>query len=472
MKRFMVLTPRFVVKGTIDRQYLFDLREQCKYQIEADQFEFLKSLEGSKTIEEILAEYDDESQPMLLGFIEQLRHIDAIKESPHPISPSNPPVSLAKEPHLAVVHFEFTGLCNLRCRHCYQEKYLSGKKADALTFEEISSLATDFRNLNVEQVGISGGEPFFDSRIFRVLQKFEENQISINSILTNGILMNRGKLMLLRHLGSLPIIFVSVDSLNVQEFAAIRNIDSDGAGKALNVIVENIKAAIDIGFPVMVNTIVTRNNVADFPEMYSFLRQVGVDGWRIALPKKVGGYKENQQLFNVSLPVAFEAYFGLLKMHLAKGARDKFRLQIEHFYREDVIREFRPQTLQDFACDYEGKRNSCCIKPNGDVTPCPLMNDFVVGNLRKESLENIWYSESMCSFKNTRVCDIDACKVCEYNYLCATGCRANAFFERGSLCEPDPFACFAAQFFTEKLVPYLENNGIAHSRFLKPRTFS
>ena len=73
--------------------------------------------------------------------------------------------------------------------------------------------------------------------------------------------------------------------------------------------------------------------------------------------------------------------FNLLKRHINNGR--PFHLQMEYLYREELLENFEELTDQNYVCDYEGRRESCCIKPNGDVVACAYCTDFPIGNIRK-----------------------------------------------------------------------------------------
>lgn len=53
------------------------------------------------------------------------------------------------------LHFEITNKCNLRCKHCYNIKYLEGNTAE-LTTREVMTIIDKAINLGCEDIGFSG----------------------------------------------------------------------------------------------------------------------------------------------------------------------------------------------------------------------------------------------------------------------------------------------------------------------------
>lgn len=462
--RFVSLTKWYSLKGSITEQFLFNLCTREKFVLDAEQYSFLRLCNGERPLSEILSEYDSDSQKIALEFLENLQRIEAIcftaKKNPREFP------DLVKDPQLQSIHFELTSRCNMKCLHCYQESYL-GQSKD-LTFEEIRKLVREMRELQVEKVGISGGEPFMRSDLFEIIKLMEDNEIAISSILTNGLLLAEKIIEKLRKCQGEFSLFVSLDGIG-PEAMRLRGFTKAQCKSVFERLIRNIQTAVKAGIPIMINTVVTRDNIDTLSQMYDWLKEMGVIGWRIALPKVAGAFRKHQMIFAVPREKVFKEYYKIIKRHLETEdwRTNTFRLQIEHFFRLEVFENLQLLPSTAFVCDYEGKRQSCCIKPNGDVTPCPLYLDLVVGNVRKQSLKEIWYSKTMQEIKNIRICYVKECQPCSLNPLCATGCRANAVFLHGSKDARDDDACAAVKFFIGKVASLLKEKGINVPSFEK-----
>jgi len=456
--KIAVLADSFTLKGSISDRFIFNLHTMKKYSIDAEQYEFLIALNGSHSFSEILKEYDSVSQRIVEKFAKELLVLGAIRFVEEKRVRSFP--DLAKNPQLRSVHFEMTRGCNMRCLHCYQEAYTIDAQNADLTFDEIIRLAEEMRILNVEKIGVSGGEPFMRDDLFDLLQVFEEKEIAISSILTNGLKLKRDAIKKIGELDSKFPVFVSLDGLRPSAML-LRGVSASKCEVVFNDIVKNIKEAIGGNIPVVINTAVTKENVSDLVKMYDWFRLLGVFGWRVALPKMAGAYSKNYATFSIKRDEVFKAYLAVISRHLETGGVESgFELQIEHFFRKKVFENLEPLFAESFVCDYEGKMESCCIKPDGSVTPCPLYLDLVIGNVRDSSLGEIWYSKRMQKVKGIKICEVEKCRNCSLISICATGCRANAYFLNGSIFGVDDDACAAVKFFLKKVIPLLERNKI------------
>lgn len=456
--KFVNLTKLYTLKGSLSDQYLFNLRTREKFTLDWEQYSFLRMCNGQKRLSEILSEYDSNSQKVVHEFFENLQQIGTIYLVEERSSRNFP--DLVVNPQLQSIHFELTSRCNMRCLHCYQESYL--RQPTDLTFKEIQKLTYEMRGLQVEKIGISGGEPLIRPDLFEIIQMMEENEIAISSILTNGLSLNNEIIEKLLKCQGRFSLFVSLDGMK-PESMRLRGFSSSQYRQVFTQLIENIQTAVKENIPVMINTVVTKDNIPDLCRMYNWLKEIGVIGWRIALPKLAGAFPKHQSEFALIREKVFEEYLKIIKRHLESedSINNNFHLQIEHFFRLEVFENLEILPPTAFVCDYEGKRQSCCIKPNGDVTPCPLYIDLVVGNIRKQSLESIWYSKTMQEIKDIRICDVKKCKSCSLSSLCATGCRANAIFLHGSKDAIDDDACAAVKFFIQKVTPILKQRGIS-----------
>jgi len=75
----------------------------------------------------------------------------------------------------------------------------------------------------------------------------------------------------------------------------------------------------------------------------------------------------------------------------------------------------------------------------GNVKGCESIysDKFIEGNLRKESLQQIWTKEG--NFSYNRNFDVNmltgACASCDKGSVCRGGCRGSSYFSTGSLFE-------------------------------------
>jgi radical SAM protein with 4Fe4S-binding SPASM domain len=88
------------------------------------------------------------------------------------------------------------------------------------------------------------------------------------------------------------------------------------------------------------------------------------------------------------------------------------------------------------------------IGPTGEVYPCYLtrVDDLSVGNVRQQSLSEIWTSSPLLKeLMNWNVDQIDECRGCWNKLYCGGGCRGHAYFHHGTVNAKDNYVCAANQ---------------------------
>jgi len=451
---YIVLSDGYTIKGSKNEQVLLNLIDGARYDLEPEQFDFLSLCDGSFRLAEILTQYDEESQAVIHDFINNLKEIGAIcfvdKKTCRKLHGN-----LVSIPRLQAVHLEATSRCNMRCAHCYQGELYP--VSDNLTLEEIRRLIEEMEKMQVENISISGGEPFLDKNTFDIVRCVEEHDIRVLSFFTNGLLVGEKAIERILACRSKPTMFVSLDAITPAGMR-FRGFDGATGKKVLDRILENIRNLVANKIRVVINTVMNRCNITTLRKMYNIIRGLNVNSWRIGFPKRTGFFK-GQNEFELPWETMINSSFNLLKHHLGEGR--PFHLQMEYLYREELFENFELLPDDAFVCDYEGRRESCCVKPNGDVVHCAYCADFPLGNIRQERLEKIWYSSAMRKVKEIRIKDVEGCKNCELRPYCATGCRINAYFLHGDFYHAkDDYACKAVKFFVHEVIPLLKKEKI------------
>jgi len=151
-----------------------------------------------------------------------------------------------------------TDRCNFRCTYCmpreiYGRDYAFLPRAELLTFEEITRLATIFAALGVRKFRLTGGEPLLRRDLDQLVTMLTKIAgVDDVTLTTNGSVLARHAHRLAA--GGLKRITVSLDSLDDATFMRL----NDAAFPVRNVL-SGIAAAVDAGLaPIKVNMVVRR----------------------------------------------------------------------------------------------------------------------------------------------------------------------------------------------------------------------
>lgn len=453
--QFISLADDYTIRGSESEQVLLNLKNGARYDLTREQFDLLTQFSGQNTLQATAGQYDQESQQVIRDFLVNLQTIGALRFTTDKTF-RELPQEVVPDIWLEAVHLENSSRCNLRCAHCYQgDQY---PVAGSLTFDEIKTAADSMKAIQVQGISVSGGEPFCQAEIFDIVHLFEEREIRIISFFTNGILLDQPIVEKILGLRSQPTIFVSLDAIT-PEGMIFRGLNKSTGKAALKRILANIEMLKANGLRVVVNTVMNTHNIGVLKNMYNVIKGLRVNSWRIGYPKQTGFFREGRNQFGLSWETMAQASFALLQHHFRQGR--PFHLQMEYLYREELFKDSQPLSDEAFVCDYERKRQSCCLKPNGDIVSCAYCTDFPVGNIRRQPLPEIWYSKEMQSVKEVKIGDVKGCQGCALRSYCATGCRVNAYFLNGDFYHAkDDYACQAVRFFVETVMPFLKAEGV------------
>lgn len=450
LARYVALADDFTLKQSESVSNLYCLRTGIIYELQPDQADFLRLLDGTCTLEDLVEQYSEESQPEVSSLIESLMSLSALCFTSAP-QPRSLQTKKVPDDRLESVHLEASGVCNMSCAHCYQAKYVEA--GTTLTHEQIIRLLDDLADMQVSNIGVSGGEPLMMARLPEILKAIEERNIRIGALFSNGTLISDKTTEMIASLRSRFPVLISLDSLPGGCYA-FRGFERERAARrVLNLIVRNVKRLVKAKIPVVINTMVNNENIEHLSDMYDALQAIGVNGWRLGFPKPTGQFRITEGAFGVSWVRIKQAYLALLRKHFEK--KMPLELQIEYVFRKQLMELGIPHLkMSDFVCDYEERRAGCCVKPNGDVVSCPYCSELPMGNILTTPIRDIWYSTRMKRTKALRVRDVTACKGCDIIELCGTGCRANAFFLHGDFTKgKDDHACMAVEFFRSEVIP-------------------
>jgi len=348
-----------------------------------------------------------------------------------------------------MVVWNFTNMCNLRCKHCYQDAKEKGTP-DELTLDEKLEFVEAMHRTGVKVPVISGGEPLIHPDFFPVLDKMVEKGMHVAAASNATMITNEFARKLKEH--GLAYIEISLDSVNPEKHDVFR-----GAKGCWDRTVNGIKNCIEAGIFTAVATVFTKNTLDEVDAMVDFASELGANrfihfnfvptGRAPEIVEQDLSPEEREYVLNrlfkkrrtAGLEVLSTApQYGRACLEGALGDRlDKDMLYVEtkaqkqqQFYVQspshyDMRKDDRSDVPLESLQGCGAGRQFCCIQPNGDITPCMFIPSWVEGNIREESFQDIWdrFGEIIC-FTDRNALE-DECGSCQFRYLCG-GCRARA----------------------------------------------
>ena len=344
-----------------------------------------------------------------------------------------------KMPAPFLIVWNFTNMCNLKCKHCYQRA--DKPLPDELTLSEKLMVIDQLDRADVAALAFSGGEPLIHPD-FPVIAREAASRGMYISVATNGTMITRDFAEKLKEIG-VKYVEISLDSVNPRRHDNFR-----GVSGAWEKAVRGIRSCVEAGLVTGVAMTVTKMNYHEVEDMVDFCEELGVN--RVVffnfIPVGRGVDITSWDLTCDEREEVLKTIYRLAttrKIEVVSTAPQLARVAIQ----ESSGRVVAPThfsmgadpgtvALAEFIGGCGAGRIYAAIEPNGDVTPCVFM-PIKVGNLREESFEDVWTKSPLLLKLRERDQFEEPCGKCQYRYVCG-GCRARAYTYTGNVTGPDP----------------------------------
>ena len=355
-----------------------------------------------------------------------------------------------------------TSSCNLACTYCYDKTKRYNNKPNELFKNNIDNIINYIEKFDLDKkqkinVVLHGGEPllleaktyelFFDKITKRI------NNISF-SIQTNGTLLNDEKLKILKkynvHIG------ISLDGCNEQQNK--NRIYPNGKNSF-----KEVKKTIDLlnstntKFGIIMT--LSKNNLNHEEELYDFIKTNNIYcNVRPAFPTKQT-ILENELMSDEEYIKFFIKLFNL--WYDDKKSEVKLT-QIGELY-DEFIKVMEPKRYKRSCTDSENCfKNFVSIDIEGNVYTCNRTYNektFYLGNLNKESIEQIKDSANKLYIKRKNNMDKSKCMNCEILEYCNGGCPANSYYLYDDFTKPYEYFCKSKKAIYQYVKQKLEREG-------------
>jgi mycofactocin radical SAM maturase len=224
--------------------------------------------------------------------------------------------------------------------------------------------------MDVFQVNIVGGEPFVRSDMLELLAELTSRDIS-TCVSTNGTQLDEATLDRVEAMDPL-FLQVSMDGLRADNDA----IRGDGV---YDQVVDSLERLADRDIGTTVNTVVTRQNVADLPEIYD-LAEAHDAGLRLNRFRPSGRGEDTWDEFRLEED-QIRFLHEWIEDHPDVRTGDSF------FYL-NALGEVRNNTLKQCGAG----SMTCLVDPVGDVFPCAFTqwDHLASGNVVEDGFQGAW----------------------------------------------------------------------------------
>lgn len=305
-------------------------------------------------------------------------------------------------PMISNLQFELTSRCNERCIHCYIPNGKKNAGFDMKT-EKVKSLIDEFAAMGGISVTLSGGEAFLHKDLIDICEYCREKDLKI-SILSNLIALTDDEIPRLKAV-NLSLIQVSLYSMNPEIHDRITTVK--GSFRRSKAAIEKLVAA-DI--PVQISCPLMKANKDGYREVLKYAQSLKIKAQTDYIMMAEANFdtgnlanrldlKETERVIRdiIEYDIDYE------KTMLQKPMSDEVKFDFDRFKNQPVC-----------GVGYD----NCCITANGDVYPCAGWQGYVLGNVYRQSLKEIWEnSDRVKQLRKITQSSFPKCLKCEaFNY--------------------------------------------------------
>jgi radical SAM protein with 4Fe4S-binding SPASM domain len=310
---------------------------------------------------------------------------------------------------LACCVWELTLRCNLRCLHCGATA--GSARPDELTSAEALRVAGELAALQASEVTLMGGEVFFRSDWLAVAEALRAGDVQL-VVFTNGTLITPERIAQLRALEPRTI-GTSLDGGCAAVHDGIRGVS--GAFAKTLAAIDDLQAA---GLRVGVITTLTRRNLYELPAIARLLAGRDIH-WQVQAAGGGGGRLERGDLLTV-----LEFYFAALCIARLRATYPWSVLPVigahDFGYCSTRLPSLRVPGQTWTGCG--AGRNTLGIRSDGGIKGClSLPGDYVVGNVREQSVVELWEGDTFEAWRKP-VVRHGFCAECPHGEACEGGC--------------------------------------------------
>ena len=340
-------------------------------------------------------------------------------------------------PVIQNLQFELTSRCNERCIHCY----IPNAKKDSVTdmpISKVKSIIDEFAQMGGLSVTLSGGEVLLHPYLKEIISYCRQKDLKI-SILSNLIALSDDLVSTLKT-SNIALIQVSLYSMDPAIHDSITQVKGSWI-KTKSAIEKLVKANI----PVQISCPSMKANKKGYANVTKYARDLKIKCQTDYIMMAQADLDTSNLVNRLSLEESKEVIRDIVLN--------------DYDYREKTLTQIPPS--EEMLLDFEGFKqqpvcgvgfDNCCITANGDVYPCAGWQDYVLGNVFKSSLQEIWNESERVKFLRTiREESFPECLRCEARDYCSRCLVRNYNESNGDMFKINRHFCEIA-FLTKKIV--------------------
>jgi radical SAM protein with 4Fe4S-binding SPASM domain len=275
-----------------------------------------------------------------------------------------------------------TRYCNRHCIYCFAGAVPGAKAKDAaINGERMREVLREAARLGTYNFFLTGGEPLLRDDVYDLIG-YALSVGLIPEVISKQLIPSEGASRLAE--AGLQQIFLSIDSLDPETAHRLT-----GARHFAREIVQSIERLVARGIVVNAKSVLTSENIDGIPATVARLEGLGVKWVGLEV------YSRNLERHSDHLAPSRDQLLRLREWSEKFGAEPDHTIQVSFSWNPE------PSAPADLGADSFVCHNgttSILLLPDGRVARCDKRlpgNEFIVGDLRKQSVHEAWSSAAM-----------------------------------------------------------------------------
>ncbi|WP_407384139.1 radical SAM protein [Ruminococcus sp.] len=307
--------------------------------------------------------------------------------------------------------------CNARCKMCGLHRYVADKDNGEFTMDvdTIYRLVKELADMGCKSITFSGGEPTLLGELPKIIKTASEDYRMCTSINTNGYLLNEERIR--------EYIDAGIDSFTISVLSPDEHINDEIMGlknglsttmKAIDYINEYSKS-IYRDVKVYINNVILKDNIESLAGYTEFCKEHKITHLNLS-PASIETEWDEWTCSDEEL----RPTVGQVRK-LKSTIQNVLQMKDCNIFVGDPFGDSDDEITKNLHVIFSNIQDECfvaylhtVIQFNGDVIPCCYApEDFIMGNILKNSFKDIWDSEKYRMFrKNCTDVKWDMCKSC------------------------------------------------------------
>ena len=250
-----------------------------------------------------------------------------------------------------------TSKCNYNCDFCYKKTSIKD-----IDLSEAEKILDKLVKAGVKKISFSGGEPLVWNGIDRLMKRAHDKGV-VTMLLTNGALLTKKTPRLFN--GSLDWLCLPLDGASEESQVLM-----DRMPGHFDHVIELLEKWENQSVKLKLNTVLSRRNLAEIEKIADLVKKYGVKRWKIF------------QFFPVR--------------DAALDHKEEYEIDDEDFSQieKKILPMFKDNgCMVSFNSCKRLERSYFTIAPDGTVYLTEKGKDITIGDLKKQSVEEIWSNE-------------------------------------------------------------------------------